>query len=87
MKPQYKRFLEGHAKALRAKCDVPPFGRLDPFELARRMEMRVLMLDESCGVPSELCERLLVTDSRAWSAGTLNLPNGSKLVVMNRYHP
>lgn len=86
MKPQYKRFLEGHANALRAKCALPPFGRLDPFQLARRMEMQVLMLDERCGVPLDVCERLLGCDSRAWSAGTLHLPDGGKLVVMNPTH-
>lgn len=86
VKSQYKRFLEGHAKALRAKCGVPPFGRLDPFELAHRMKMRVLMLDATAGVPPEICERLLVRDSRSWSAGTLHLPDGRKLVVMNPTH-
>jgi Zn-dependent peptidase ImmA (M78 family) len=50
------------------------------------MEMKVVMLDESSGVPSEVCDRLLRCDSRAWSAGTLHLPDGGKLVVMNPTH-
>lgn len=48
--------------------------------------MKVLMLDESSGVPSHICERLLIRDSRSWSAGTLHLPDGGKLVVMNPTH-
>lgn len=86
MKPQYKKFLEGHANTLRARCDVPPFGRLDPFALAQRMEIRVQMLDENSGVSADDCARLLGYDSRVWSAGTLHLPDGSSLVVMNPTH-
>lgn len=86
MTPHYKKFLEGHANTLRDKCNVPAFGRLDPFALAKRMEMEVLMLNNECGVPSEICEHLLENDPRAWSAGTLPLPDGRVLVVMNPTH-
>lgn len=86
MRPHYKRFLEGHGQALRRVCNVPPFGRLDPFELAKKMDMRVLMLSPQCGVPQEICDQLLGADSSHWSAGTLHLPCGGKLVVMNPTH-
>ena len=86
MSPHYKRFLEGHANALRDKCAVPPFGRLDPFLLAQRMTVQVLMLDKSSGIPLDICDRLLGCDSRVWSAGTVHLPDGTILVVMNPTH-
>jgi hypothetical protein len=86
MTPHYKRFLEGHGQALRRVCNVSHFGRLDPFELAKKMKMQVLKLDSQCGVPQELCDRLLGSDSKHWSAGTLHLPNGEILVVMNPTH-
>lgn len=86
MVPQYKRFLEGHAKALRDKCAVPPFGRLDPFELAKKMEMDVLLIHRNLPVPAEILEQLLDRDSSSWSGGTLHLPDGKILVVMNSTH-
>jgi hypothetical protein len=79
------KWVEGQAYRLRKTCSVSTFGRLEPLELAKRMSVDVI--DPSCipGLSEEILEQLF-TDSRAWSAGTLQLPNGRAIVVMNPTH-
>jgi hypothetical protein len=83
IKPQYAKFLEGHADALRTKCGLGPFARLDPFELARRMKMEVRFVGSNSGLPKELLELTLGKTGGSWDAGTLKLPDGRIHVYMN----
>lgn len=83
MKPGYERFLEGNANALRQKCDTGAFERLDPFKLAAKMGVQIVkpILDGSAN--DEILNRVLNEDHDKWDAGTMILPDGSRLVVLN----
>jgi len=83
IKPGYEKFLEGHANQLRLMCQLPPFARLDPFILARKMNMLVSYVDETCGLPVEMLGAIFDDTGGSWDAGTLKLPDGRVRVFMN----
>lgn len=80
---QYAKFLEGHANTLREKCALPPFARLDPFVLARLMELKVCYVGEKSGLPDDLLKVALGEVGGSWDAGTLKFPDGRIFVFMN----
>jgi hypothetical protein len=82
MKPQYERFLEGNANALRAKCGTGAFDRLDPFTLATIMEVQVVRPVQSA-FDHETWQKVFVDGKDTWDGGTMILPDGSRLVVLN----
>lgn len=62
-------------------------GVLDPHELARGMGVRVLSPGDIPGMDRADLRRLLVEDRDGWSAGSIRLPNGRMLIVLNPTHP
>lgn len=81
--PGYLKFLEGNAEKLRQKCGLSAFERLDPFLLAREMNMKVHFVGESSGLPPDLLESVLGATGGSWDAGTLKFPDGRIHVYMN----
>lgn len=71
---------------MRAKCKLGPFDRLDPFELADKMNVNVIGPYAIADFDPLTLGHLLNQGSRSWSAGTLKLPNGEHIVVMNPTH-
>jgi hypothetical protein len=82
----FLNWVEGKAHGLRSKCDLQPFARLDPFELANAMGVKTLEPRLVGGLTPDVLHRLLVGDSSSWSAGTLHGPDGRMYVVMNPTH-
>ena len=87
VKPQYAKFLEGHAHTLREKCGLATFARLDPFALAKVMNMEVRYVGDSSGLPGELLTTVLGDAGGSWDAGTLKFPDGRIHVYMNPNKP
>jgi len=86
MKSNYQRWIEGQANVLRAKCELGPFERLEPFELAERMEIKVIGPHAISNLDPLVLSHLLDGGARNWSGGTLRLPNGHHWVVLNPTH-
>jgi hypothetical protein len=78
-------WIEGQAHGLREICGVSTFGRLEPLELAKKMSIQVIEPSSIANLPKEVDDQL-ASDSKAWSAGTLPLPDGTAIVVMNPAH-
>jgi hypothetical protein len=87
LKPQFTKFLEGKANALRSLCELRPFDRLDPFALAAKMKMKVHFVGADSGLPPELLATILRDDGGSWDAGTIHLPDGSIHVFMHPNRP
>jgi len=65
------------------KLDEP----LDPYLLAKHARLRVVSLDELCGLSPEAKSQLLKCDPDGWSGGASEpLPDGSRLVILNPMH-
>jgi IrrE N-terminal-like domain len=79
------KWIEGQAYGLRKTCGVSTFGRLEPLELAKKMLVEVIDPSGIINLSQEILDQLF-NDSKAWSAGTLILPNGKAIVVMNPTH-
>lgn len=82
----FLNWIEGQAFGLRSKCGLKAFDRLDPFKLAEKMDVVILDPSEIAGLTKETLDQLLLNDSKAWSAGTLHLPDGRDFVVINPTH-
>jgi hypothetical protein len=82
----FQNWVEGKGEELRRICNVPTFGRLDPYALASAMGVSILDPHEILGLKESTLPDLLGSESHAWSAGTLHLPDGRILVVMNPTH-
>lgn len=82
---QFLNWIEGQAHGLRGLCGLSTFARLEPLDLANRMLVTVI---DPSKIPNLAKHALnqLTEDSTAWSAGTLHLPNGRSIVVMNAAH-
>ena len=81
--PHFINWVERRGEQLRAKCGLTPFARLDPFLLAQKMEVHVIKPDDIVGVADDALEQILVLDCGSWDAGTVLLPDGRHVVVMN----
>ena len=58
---------------------VSTFGRLEPFELAKKMSVEVIDPSKIKQLAGEILDQLF-SDSKSWSAGTLPLPGGKMIV-------
>jgi IrrE N-terminal-like domain len=81
----FLNWIEGKAQGLRNVCKLSTFARLDPFELARTLEVNLVNMNE-LSLNSEIMNQLTLDDPGAWSAGLLFGPDGRKLVVLNPTH-
>jgi hypothetical protein len=78
-------WIEGQAHGLREMSGVSTFGRLEPTELAKKMSVEVIDPSKIKQLAREILDQLF-SDPDSWSAGTLPLPNGKMIVVMNPTH-
>jgi hypothetical protein len=81
----FLNWIEGKAQGLRNVCELPPFARLDPFELARALDVNLVNLVD-LGLDAEVINQLTLGDPSAWSAGLLLGRDGQKFVVLNPTH-
>src|SRR5438445_433392 len=74
-------------RAAASECgiDASTLSRLDPDELANRMEVKVIIPQDIPNFPREKAEQLLLRDPDSWSAGTL-VAGRLHIVVMNPTH-
>jgi hypothetical protein len=82
----FLNWIEGKAHGLRSACGVSTFGRLDPFELARILNVELFMPADVHALDPDTLNQLTVLDADAWSAGLLHGPDGRKLIVLNPAH-
>jgi hypothetical protein len=82
-KPHFINWVETRGQQLRARCELPPFARLDPYHLAAKMQTPVITPAEIHGMEDHVLEQVLVVGCDAWDAGTVSLPDGSHIIVMN----
>lgn len=79
-------WVERQAGMLRRELELGDMETLDPYELAKKMGFIKLMPIEAVqNIEPEILERLLVRNS-GWSAGSLVLPDGTVIVIMNPSH-
>jgi Zn-dependent peptidase ImmA (M78 family) len=86
MRKNFLFWVEKQAQILRTKLSLSPLDNLDPFELAKSLKIVVLTPYDILGLSVDIQNQLLDVDSDGWSAGTICLPNGKKIVVMNPRH-
>ena len=87
--PQTQSGREFERKALRIRkfAGRSPHIPIDPYELARRLNVIVVTIDDLNGVSEEARQQLLKTDVDGWSGGaTPVLLDGSRIVVLNPAH-
>ncbi|MFN2531573.1 MAG: ImmA/IrrE family metallo-endopeptidase [Pyrinomonadaceae bacterium] len=75
------------ALSLRDFARVSANRALDPFSLARYANLIVVSIDQVEGLSDSARRHLLGAAVDEWSGGACSLPNGAKLVVLNRQHP
>ena len=83
---QFLNWIEGKAQGLRNVCQVPTFGRLDPFELAHALHVEIFRPTDIRALDPDVLNQLTLIDPGAWSAGMLHGPDGQKLTVLNPIH-
>ncbi len=83
--PHFINWIEGQAHGLRKISGVSTFGRLNPFDLAKKMSVEVTDPLKIKQLAREILDQLF-GDSKSWSAGTLPLPDGKAIVVINSTH-
>jgi hypothetical protein len=79
-------WVERQAQSLRQRLALAPLAQLDPFKLASEMGARVISPADIPGLTSDCLTQLLLVDSDAWSAGSLHLPDGQIMIVLNPNH-
>jgi IrrE N-terminal-like domain len=76
------REVERKAIGIRHFAGIGLSGRLDPYELAALLDLRVIALADLEQLPEQTREHLAQSDE--WSAGTTGmLPDGSRVIVIN----
>ncbi len=79
------RAFERVGLQIRSFAGVGIHARLDPLELARMLDLRVVTLDDLKGLSA--AARDLLTKGSAWSGGaTTKLPDGSHIIILNPAH-
>lgn len=79
-------WVERQAGRMRARLGLAPLAVLEPQRLAEKLGAAVLSPSDVPGLPPEDLHQLLHEDARAWSAGSVRLPNGRLLIVLNPTH-
>ena len=84
----FKAWSERTALGFRRDLQTEPFGALDPYELARHLDVLV-WTPYDVGAPGSprkgLLDQLLKHDPSSWSAVTLILPR-NKVIILNSAH-
>jgi hypothetical protein len=81
------RQFERKAIRIRQFAGVGYLEPLNPYELAAKIKLRVVSLEELSALSAEAKAHLTRVDADAWSGGaTPVLPDGSRLVILNPTH-
>lgn len=81
------RQFERKAIRIRQFAGVGYLEPLDPFQLAAKVKLKVISLEELPALSEEARTHLTRVDADAWSGGaTPMLPDGSRLVILNPTH-
>ncbi|WP_333257707.1 ImmA/IrrE family metallo-endopeptidase [Microcoleus sp. B5-C4] len=86
MSKHFLDWIERRGQELRCRLSLEPTAALNPYKLAQTMEVRVVSPLDILELAPCLLDQLLVQDSDSWSGGTLPLPNGKTIVVLNPNH-
>lgn len=71
---------------LRRRLRLDPIEPLDPFALAAAMKIPVVTPQDIVGLRPECLDHVLGEGGDRWSGGTLPLPDGRAVVVLNPTH-
>ena len=82
----FGRWVDQRADALRRLQRLGPIAPLDPYALAGAMGVPVVSPSDAVSLGPAFLAHLLGAGARSWSAGTLCLPDGRFVVVMNPTH-
>jgi len=80
-------WVERQARCLRGKLDLAPLSILDPYQLADTLGAHIISPRDVLGMPSDDLRQLLHDDANGWSGGSVRLPTGQWLIVLNPTHP
>ena len=75
-KEHFIKWVEGRAQQLRTKCCLTPFGRLDPFDLAKRMDVPVFTPQDIPGLDPDVANHVLTTGARSGTRPPSRFPAG-----------
>jgi Zn-dependent peptidase ImmA (M78 family) len=81
----FKSWCEKLAVEVRKELRLKPHERLDPYALARHLQIRVWNVEDVPGLTSESKDLLLGPGSSDWSAVTL-VDGHKKLIILNSSH-
>lgn len=76
-------WIERRADELREKCSLQPFARLNPFDLAEKMSVKIFTPHDIPGLDPTVLREVVGTGAGAWDAATIPLPDGVHVVIMN----
>lgn len=79
-------WAEREALRIRQHLSLDPLIPLDPYLLAEVMQVKLCSIFEVQGFALRYLVQLVCQDARGWSAGTICLPTGEHIVVMNPTH-
>jgi IrrE N-terminal-like domain len=79
-------WVERRAKELRRMLNLQDKDCLDPYALARCLDIKILEPSQVQGISDKCLKQLLYVDPYSWSAGTLHLPGQPAVVVLNPIH-
>ncbi len=81
------RKFEKKGIRVRQFAGVGSLEPLDPFELAAKVRIRIVPIEDLTALSPEAKEHLMSSGRNGWSGGaTPSLPDGSRLVILNPTH-
>lgn len=81
----FKSWCENTAVAIRRRLGVNPSSPLSPFDLAAKLRVTILKLEEVAGLSQAAREYLSSTQGDEWSAVTV-LVSGEAIILINPTH-
>lgn len=79
-------WVERHGLRMRRRLALLPAAPLDPFLLAQTMQVPVITPHDIIQLDANCLAELLGSGARSWSGGSLHLPDGRAVVVLNPTH-
>lgn len=79
-------WVERQGLRMRRRLALLPAAALDPFALAQAMEVPVITPHDVLQLDDNCLAELLGSGARSWSGGSLHLPDGRAVVVLNPTH-
>ena len=77
---------ENTALGIRGYLGLQILDPLDPYDLAGRLSVRVIKSNEIPGISPAVIKHALGQGKDDWSAGTIVLPGGNHLIILNPMH-